>query len=434
MKFQYLTLTCLIFLCLHSAQAQFEVKGEFRLRPEFSYGYKTPPDSGARPAFYTSQRTRLSSKFSKDKYTFGLAVQDVRVWGDEDLYSSTGIQGKKASLDLKEAWFRYTFTPVLSLTLGRQEWKYSDQHLLAARNWNQYGMSYDAILLSYQDKLRIDMGLSWNNLKTASFLESYPDDRLRMLDFLYMSKDFGELFKLEGLYLLSGVQDPDRVEKIHLRHTLGAVFNNGKKLPPIKASGYYQAGHNGDGQRVAAWMISARTGYEFTNTHFYIGCDLISGQNTLDTVPETDTRFDLLYGARHSYFGAMDYFSSTPKNTGNAGLCDFFLSFNADLPWKLNTSVDGHYFRLQNQLAGGTTGEGVVIALDPYLGYEVDIKFQYSVKKDIRLEAGYSFFRASRTLHHIREIAYNTHNNGHWAYLMLTVKPDLFSHTEISAQ
>ncbi|MBN1952442.1 MAG: alginate export family protein [Bacteroidales bacterium] len=409
--------------------AQFKLSGELRFRPEVRYGYKGFPDSNSNPAAFISQRSRLNFQLEREKLDVSISVQDVRVWGDEQKYSSTGIQGDDASIDLKEAWVRFKPTSSLSVQLGRQQFKYSDQRLLAARNWNQYGMSYDAILLSYSEKVRIDMGISYNNSGEISFQEAYSSDKIRMLNFLYLKKSWEKKIDLEGLYIQAGYQHPAEAGWLYLRHTVGGSVNLSSGKPYLFISGYYQDGKNKSGKPVSAWLLNAIAGYKGETNHVYAGTDIISGQNSMNNdvaYLHTDHSFDLLYGARHSKNGSIDFFSNLQKGTGGSGLVDLYLSDNCRLTDKFSLQLDLHYFRLQTDLAGENDLQGNLRERDKYLGLEADLKLDYTFSKEIQLEGGYSYLQGSETLCAIQGIPYDLHHDAHWVYVMLTVKPIFF--------
>jgi hypothetical protein len=140
----------LLFIPFVPCKSQVTVNAELRPRFEIRDGYKQLSDTSSLPAFFVSQRSRIGLGFAKEKYSIYFSIQDVRVWGDEQNYTSTGVTGDNASIDLKEAWVEYFVSDHVSIKFGRQELKYADQRLIGARNWNQNGMSYDALIFKYK--------------------------------------------------------------------------------------------------------------------------------------------------------------------------------------------------------------------------------------------------------------------------------------------
>ena len=410
--------------------AQTTLSGELRTRPELRYGYKQLPDSGSKVAFLVSQRSRITLNMKKEKYSVGLSLQDIRVWGDEQKYSSTGIQGDDASIDLKEAWFSYNFNKEFSFKAGRQEFKYGDQRLLGARNWNQYGMSYDAVLVSYKGLFRCDAGVSYNNTKEIDFQELYATDKMKTLNFLYVQKEFFEKLDIYGLYILSGMQNPNIVEGILFKNTMGlSAILKGDNIE-LNANGYYQTGLNKDSTKVSAFLLSGYAAYSVSSFEFTFGADIISGQNAISTDSsylETDHRFDILYGARHSFNGDIDQFSNLNSGTGGGGLVDVYLSAEYSTSKNLSLKATYHYFQLQNNVWNPESITAPYTALDSYLGSELDCKLSYKVSGEITIDLGYSIFKASESLYTIRKSTAENRIPANWVWIMITCKPVFYT-------
>ncbi len=422
-------ISSLIFMYTNST-AQTTLIGELRTRPEMRYGYKQLPDSGSRAAFFISQRSRIALNMKKEKYSVGLSIQDARVWGDEQKYSSTGIQGDAASIDLKEAWFSYNLYKDFSIKAGRQEFKYGDQRLLGARNWNQHGMSYDALLVSYKGLFRCDAGLSYNNNNEITFQELYSTDKLKTLNFLYIQKEFFKTLDIYGLYILSGLQNPNMVDGIFFKNTMGISVTLSNEIIELNGNGYYQTGLSKDSASVSAFLLSGYGAVSAGSFRFTFGTDIISGQNALSpdsSYLQTDHRFDNLYGARHSFNGDMDQFSNLNSGTGGGGLIDIYFSTNCKVNDKLSILGTYHYFALQNKVWDSETVTPPYSALDSYLGSEIDFKLSFKATDEITIDLGYSILKAAQTLYTIQESTAESNVPLHWAWMMLTFKPVFFT-------
>jgi hypothetical protein len=121
--FVSLFLVCLISICFISKSgfAQFTVDAQYRNRFELRDGYKKLASEGATPAAFISQRTRLSFIYENEFLKLRFTPQDVRIWGDEQLSSSTGVFGDYASLDLFEAFVEIKTNENGWLSVGRQQ-------------------------------------------------------------------------------------------------------------------------------------------------------------------------------------------------------------------------------------------------------------------------------------------------------------------------
>ncbi|RYU96922.1 alginate export family protein [Emticicia agri] len=152
--------------------SQFSLTGQLRTRTEIRDGLGNLALVGAKPAAFTSQRTRLTFGYKWDRVNLGVSVQDVRVWG-QDASSISNSDG--ARLAVHEAWaelalanatdtsFKFKALQYLSLKIGRQELVYDDVRLLGNLDWLQQGRRFDAALLKAQHKgWTLDLGGGFN--------------------------------------------------------------------------------------------------------------------------------------------------------------------------------------------------------------------------------------------------------------------------------
>ncbi len=401
-------------LCLQAA-SQTTISGELRFRPELRYGYRNLPDSGSKPVFIVSQRSRLNFSFKKEKLAAAISIQDARIWGDEKSYSATGKQGDLASIDLKEGWLAFNFSKEFTVKAGRQEWKYGDQRLIGTRNWAQTGISYDALLLSYKGSLRIDAGFSYNNDKDLYFQDFYPTDKFKMMNFLYAEKELSGKFELYGLYVMTGMQDPLKAGGLNVKHTIGgSVTFQGDDLM-LNGNGYYQAGRNISNVKVSAFLLNGIVSYTIGSLKLTAGSDLLSG-NEDSTFTIKDRRFDIFYGARHPFNGEMDFFSNLNNSTLGGGLIDLYFTPELKISDKLNAKAAFHYLRLHKSVLG----------LGKFLLPEADFKLAYKFNDDLSIDLGYSLAFPTNDFYTI--MGSNAENNFpcHWGWVMITYKPVIY--------
>ena len=118
--------------------AQFTLSGQVRTRTELRDGFGSPLNEKQDAALFTSQRTRLNVGYEGYRTKFFVAVQDVRVWGQD---ASTNNRTTNADLNgimLHEAWAEIGLLDTaitktgrnFSLKIGRQELMYDDSRLL----------------------------------------------------------------------------------------------------------------------------------------------------------------------------------------------------------------------------------------------------------------------------------------------------------------
>ncbi|HKH63121.1 MAG TPA: alginate export family protein [Flavitalea sp.] len=157
--------------------AQFSLSGQIRPRTEVRNGLGNLVLKGSKSAVFTSQRTRLSFGYKWDRLTFGVSIQDVRVWG-QDASSISNADGNK--LMLHEGWADLTLTnradttikfnllDLMSLKIGRQELIYDDARLLGNLDWLQQGRRHDMVLLKTVHKgYQVDLGFAYNQNSDA---------------------------------------------------------------------------------------------------------------------------------------------------------------------------------------------------------------------------------------------------------------------------
>lgn len=144
----YWVFVCVAGFILYSnaLKAQFSLSGEFRPRMEYRHGYKQPAPSAVDPAFFVSQRTRLTGEYKSSVAKMLFSFQDVRTWGDLPQLSSVNDK-----LTLHQAWLELKVFKDVNLKAGRQEIIYDDARLFGNVDWAQQGRSHDALILKYSE-------------------------------------------------------------------------------------------------------------------------------------------------------------------------------------------------------------------------------------------------------------------------------------------
>jgi hypothetical protein len=419
------------FLATFNSVAQLQIQGEFRPRFEYRRGYRNIIAENQEDAIFISQRTRLSLYYSLPKVSFGLSIQDVRIWGDETSYSSSGVFGDNASMDLNEAWINIALYSHGNLKLGRQYWTYEDERLVSVRNWNQSQVKYDAILFQHKaKKLNFDVGLSWNNSAENISGNDYPTDRMKTLNFAYLKGPVAGWADLSAMVLVSGFTRTDSTPDLNLQATYAGYANF--KTGDLKASlsGFYQNGRSRAGKITNAFMFSIKGDYRLNKVTLGAGIDYLSGNDAARdeiSYQEKEHSFDLLYGARHKYYGHLDYFSSLQKATGSGGLVDIFLKFSWKFTKKASLNADLHHFSLQNNVKDlSYEGTGTQY-LDKKLGPEADLNISWDILDCINLKAGYSVMFPGESMIILQGMEPGQIKNPQWIWVMVAAKPDFLN-------
>lgn len=435
---QLLLLALCTAVCLR-APAQLMVSGQVRTRTEFRDGQGTPLPLGAKPAFFTSQRTRLQAGYSAYRLKLGITAQDVRVWGqDVSTINRTTAQDLNG-LMLHEAWAEIGLTDttlkdkILSLKIGRQELVYDDQRLLGNLDWLQQARRHDAALLKYETKAwTVHLGAAFNQNKEAASGTVYNStppgsyasntaggSMYKSLAFLYAGRKLAKgtasfLFLHDAFnqYHTDGASTKVYDTSTWSRGTTGVYFTNNVNKFSVTASAYYQFGKNDAGQRVSAWLLSGGAGYACSKKlSATAGVDLYSG----GTSGSTGNAFDPLYGTPHKFAGLIDYFYAASP-FGKNGLVDYYVKSRCNLLNKVSLSADVHQFNTAADINGYTQKS---------LGQEVDLVAVYALTKQIAFEAGYARYFTTGLLASpsVKNVA-NAKPQANWAYLMMNVKTD----------
>jgi hypothetical protein len=109
------------------------------------------------------------------------------------------------------------------------------------------------------------------------------------------------------------------------------------------------------------------------------------------------------------------------------GLQDYTLQAKYTISGQADIRADYHYFRLA---AGITDPLHPGVVMERNLGSELDLTLGWKLSEEASLQAGYSFFLATRTLKAVKGVRGVPLKFPQFAYLMVTVKPSfLFDHS-----
>ncbi len=399
-------------------QAQLKIDAQLRNRFEIRNGYQKLAEKEAVPACLIWQRTRISFSYETEHFKLKVTPQDVRLWGDETIRSSTGVFGDEASLEIFESYAEIRLGNVGWLSVGRQQFKYDNERILGARNWNNRGLTYDAVLLKLiTSSWNIHLGSTWNSITEASSDNIYPANRVKSLTFLWLNHQIQDHANLSLLHVAAGTTETDTTNDMNFRQTTGLYIEYHKHDLNIWGDAYYQYGRNQSGNHVSAFLISADFSYQTGNIIPGFGLVYLSGNHKTGTDQTTDKLFDILYGRRHSFYGFMDYFRDFPNHTLEGGLIDYYFNLGYTISKSLSIQNTGHYFKLAH--TNSTTPE------NRNLGYENDLVFKYKFSDWGNLETGYLFFLPTKSLETIQKVPDSDFSQ--FFYLQLTINPVLLN-------
>lgn len=455
-----LLLGAMVMLACQPVSAQLTLTGQLRTRTELRAGQGTLQQKGDVPGLLTSQRTRFNVGYGGARYKVYSSVQDVRVWGQDASSINRYTTEANNGIMFHEAWGEILLTDTSSwiknvtLKIGRQEIGYDDARLLGNLDWLQQARRHDAAVLKFSNKgWTVDAGVAYNQNKelaanniyngvpgsasvNGSSVSSaaYPAGTngigamYKSMQYLYVSGKFG-FGKSSFLFFRDNFNKYAKPSKTPVRGewdriTTGFFLNaNVSQKILLTGSVYYQGGSDKNGAKLSAGMASLLASCTLSNKVLTgLGIDYLSGNDGTKVLKanSTNNRFDPLYGTPHKFYGYMDYFY-VANGFGEGGLVDYYFKSKVTIKDNFFFTLDVHGFTAANNLSDGKGG-----ALDPYLGTEIDLVFNYNLTKQIKFESGYStmFAGSSMASKSVKGVGGNPNPNAHWVYIMIAIQPD----------
>ncbi|WP_296383028.1 alginate export family protein [Winogradskyella sp.] len=411
----------LIFTVTSISAQEFELSAELRPRFEYRHGYKTliPDDIDA--ASFISQRTRLNLKYGSEKLNAYVTFQNVRVWGDV----STLALSDKNGIAVHEAWAQLLLNSKLSLKLGRQELIYDDHRIFGSVGWAQQARSHDAFVATYKpnENNRLDFGLAMNENSETLFDTDYAVNNYKAFQYLWYHTNI-DAFGLSFLVLNNGItyEDDNDEQQVDYNQTIGSRVTYGKNKIKADASIYVQTGKIADTD-LSALNAAVNIFFNINDTFKAgLGLEYLSGTDMNSTENKLKS-FSPWFGTNHKFNGLMDYFY-VGNHANSVGLLDI----NATLGYqkgKFSAKLVPHIFSSAATVVNGSGEE-----MSNNLGTELDLVLGYKWSKDISFNAGYSQLFVTETMEVLK--TGNKDNTNNWAWLMITVKPKLFTYTKKS--
>lgn len=416
-----LRLVAILFLfnvCYTTSQAQFTLSAEVRPRSELRNGFKTPTSKGKDPAFFTEQRSRLYFDFAEDKYKFRIAMQDVRMWGE----NSQIFKEEDGNSYLSEAWAQYFVTNTFSIKAGRQIISYDNQRFLGGLEWAQQGRRHDALLLVFdkkETKTKFHLGLAYNSdddVPEPGYIQNVGASfysvggSYKTLQYGWFNKKFDK-GSLSLLALNAGLQQADST--LSYKQTFGVIPTYDVGGVVLSGDFYYQTGKVG-ARKVNALLAGVKATMKTDITPITIGVEYISGKDDDDDTSDI-TNFSPDFGTNHAHNGFMDYFFVGPAN-GSVGVTDIYLKTKFKLP-KGHLAANIHEF-----MTGSKQFDEKGDELNSMMGTEVDLVYSLPLGKGASFNLGFSQMFATNTMLELRNADVKSNN---WAWMMITFKPTL---------
>jgi hypothetical protein len=417
MKFIRIFLVVMCVMAFSNTFGQVKVDAELRPRFEYRHGFKTLFPDNADPAAFVSQRTRFNIAYKASSLDFYVSVQDIRVWGDVPQL----VIGDNSGFSLHQAWVKIGLDSDFAVKLGRQEIIYDDSRIFGNVNWAQQARSHDAALLQYRKgNSKFDVGFAFNQdgaSLTGTTLTT-PNTYKALQYFWYHNK--GENLSASFLFLNNGLQfiDIANADNNETRYsqTLGTHLKYKKGKINLTGNIFYQFGNDVLKNDLNAYLLGLEASYKVSDkTTVGLGIEIQSGNDNGAPSNGKNKAFTPFYGTNHKFNGLMDYFY-VGNHINNVGLQDIYLNSKFKLNAKSNLVVAYHNFSSSANLTGTSKKQ---------LGSELDLVYSYKMKKDIMLKMGYSQLFPSDGMEILK--ANTDQNTNNWGWVMLIVKPTLFS-------
>ncbi len=392
--------------------AQFSIEGQIRPRAEFRDGYRLLPDKDSNPAAQVNQRTRLSLIYDhEDRVSTRIAIQDLRIWGQEEQMTT------KPSFGLYEAWLELRLTESFDVRAGRQGLRYDNQRLMAINDWSLTGRTHDALLFKFENEnSKLHIGSAFNQSQNRFFETHYHLDNYKTLNFIWINTDITPALNASLHAISDGFEHPDDPEDLNLRFTYSSFITYDAGMALLRINPAYQHGKTRLGQDISAFyaMLEAVV-HPIDMLSTTAGFELFSG-NDAEGPRDKFNAFSDLYGVGHGRNGFMDYFTTFPNHTKNAGLINPYIKNNIHISENTMLAADLHLFFMQNNFVIDNE------TIDKYLGTEVDLTLNYRFNNFTRILFGYSVMFASESMEAIKDGG-SSDEFAHWAFVMVRMTP-----------
>lgn len=430
MKIQVRATLILLFLMtmVFTADAQFDLSGQYVSRGEYRHGYGRLISTDAKPAAFVSQRLRLQAMYRTYGVQLFASLQDIRTWGNTSQANSTD----GGLLTLHEGWAEIPFADSSdwSVKIGRQELNYDNVRFLGNLDWALQARSHDFALVKYEEaNTKLHIGAGYNQTgenisgNVYQIANQYKTAQMLRYQFKKQATELAFLFWNNG----RETQRTDSTGKIidqemHYMQTIGfsTLSYSFPDNTVLSGFAYFQTGRDIAGKAVRAYDVSLQAqttalgDSKSSMLKLTLGAELLSGTD-FSVEKSFNHSFTPLYGTNHVHNGYMDYFYVGGRFENSLGLTDVFLRSRYDSPSKWFIAGDIHYFASAEPAHIGNE------VLGKHLGIELDLTYGTVISTDVSLQIGYSQMFASETLKALQSATASSNQN--WAYVMFIVRP-----------
>ncbi|MFV0539612.1 MAG: hypothetical protein ACK5MZ_00035 [Aestuariibaculum sp.] len=303
---------------------------------------------------------------------------------------------------------------MFALKVGRQEVIYDDHRIFGNVGWAQQARSHDVAMAKFGNgNYKLDVGFAFNQESEKLEGNMYNLSGYKAFQYLWYNRLIGNV-NTSILFLNNGIQNTTTTN-VNYSQTIGThiEFDISEKINAA-ANLYYQTGEDINETDLSAYLIGLDFNFKASEkSKITLGSEIQSGTDYNET--DKNHSFSPLYGTNHKFNGLMDYFY-VGNHFNSRGLLDLYAKFNTKIGNKSNLAFALHNFSTQTEIANNVNKQ---------LGTELDIVYNYNFMPDINVSAGFSQMFASEGMEVLKGNA--DENWNHWGWIMLTIKPELFT-------
>ena len=430
---QFTKLYCLVLamLCSFGLKAQeadnvFNLDAQLMTRGELrAGGFKADSLDSERVSHFALGRYRIIADYQRSWLNVRLTPQYTGVWG----------QGSAGGV-LYEGWAKMQSKKGLFVKIGRQELTYDDGRIIGNDDWTMTAPTHDVLKLGYdgeshkvhllaaynQNAENIDNGVIYY----SGGLQPYKTMQTLWYHYDTPKKSFG--ISLLGMNI--GMQNTDQEHPItYYQQLVGTYMSFRPKHWSLEGAFYYQMGKEEHGMNIDAFMASAKLNVKpSVNYILFAGYDYLSGDKYFNVPPDGGIGlvfhdkargFNAIFGSHHEFYGAMDFFYLSNYVGGfTPGLQNLYFGGNIKPVSGLSINAAYHYYAIATDLDYVNTKT---------LGHSVELASSYAFNKAVSVSAGYTFMKGSETMELLNKVSEK--RQLHWAWLMMTITPKLFTST-----
>lgn len=374
-------------------------------------------------AHFVIGRYRLTADYSRSWLEARVSLQQSGTWGMGG--GSFSLNEGYVALKSKKGWFT---------KIGRQILAYDDERILGSNDWSMTAPTHDVLKLGYEGKQhKVHLFFAYNqnpeNMNGFTYYKDGNQPYKSMQSLWYHYDTPKSTFGVSLLFMNIGMQSYVTTNPtVYYQQLAGTYITFRPKYFFAEGAFYYQFGKEEHGLILDAFMASVKlTAKPRDSYSIYAGYDYLSGDAFFAVPPEGQIGlvhhdkargFNPIYGSHHEFYGAMDFFyMSTYVGSFTPGLQNAFLGTTLN-PYKtLNINVAAHYYAMATKLPW----------VDQFLGLAAELSASYAFTKFISVECGYSYMYGSETMKFLKRVSDS--QQLHWAYLMLTINPTIFTTT-----